>query len=61
MYLDLLETEPQLALLSGSGPTLFAVYSDEESAEQARGAFAERAAFSWVGRSTRKGVTLIED
>jgi 4-diphosphocytidyl-2-C-methyl-D-erythritol kinase len=60
-YLDLIETEPQVALLSGSGPSLFAVYSDEESANEAREAFAERAAFSWVGRSTHQGVKLVED
>jgi 4-diphosphocytidyl-2-C-methyl-D-erythritol kinase len=60
MYLELLETEPQLALLSGSGPSMFAVYSDEESAERAQAAFADRAIFSWVGRSTREGVTLVE-
>jgi 4-diphosphocytidyl-2-C-methyl-D-erythritol kinase len=60
LYLDLLETEPQLALLSGSGPSIFAVYSEEESAELARTAFADRASFSWVGRSTRQGVTLVE-
>jgi 4-diphosphocytidyl-2-C-methyl-D-erythritol kinase len=60
LYLDLLETEPHLALLSGSGPSMFAVYSDEESAQRSREVFADRAAFSWVGRSTRQGVTLIE-
>ena len=59
LYLELLETRPQFALLSGSGPSLFAVYSDEQSARDAQQRF-PTVAFSWVGRSVRQGVTVLE-
>lgn len=59
LHLELLETRPQFALLSGSGPSLFAVYSDEQSAREAQQRF-PTVAFSWVGRSVRQGVTVLE-
>jgi 4-diphosphocytidyl-2-C-methyl-D-erythritol kinase len=59
LYLELLETRPRFALLSGSGPSLFAVYSDELSARDAQQRF-PTVAFSWVGRSVRQGVTVLE-
>jgi len=60
LHLELLETHPHLALLSGSGPSLFAVYSEEDAARDARERFAPTVAFSWVGRSVRQGVTVFE-
>ena len=59
LYLELLETRPQFALLSGSGPSLFAVYSEELSAREAQQRF-PTVAFSWLGRSVRQGVTVFE-
>jgi 4-diphosphocytidyl-2-C-methyl-D-erythritol kinase len=57
---ELLETRPALAMLSGSGPTVFAVYDTEVEAERAREAVVARNAFTWIGRSTREGVVLRE-
>ncbi len=59
--LDELEaTEPRLALLSGSGPSLFAVYSEREQAEVARTSIDIADGFTWVGRSVREGVKLVD-
>ena len=55
------ETEPRVAMMSGSGPTVFAVYSTREEAESAREAVDAKDAFTWIGSSTREGVTLRED
>lgn len=60
LYLELRDTGPRLAMLSGSGPSLYAVYQDRDQAEAARERFAGECAFTWVGRSTRRGVTIIE-
>jgi len=60
LHLDLLETEPRMALLSGSGSSLFAVYTSKREAELAKERFAPDVEFSWVGRSTWRGVTLDE-
>ena len=60
LYLDLQDTQPWLAMLSGSGPSIFAVYSDEHEAERAREAVAPPEAFSWIGGSTRQGIELRE-
>ncbi len=60
LHLDLLDTQPKLAMLSGSGPTIFAVYSDSEEAQRARDRVAPREAFTWIGSSTRQGIVLRE-
>jgi 4-diphosphocytidyl-2-C-methyl-D-erythritol kinase len=60
LYLDLLDTDPRLAMLSGSGPSLFAVYSGRDKASRAQQFLARAAKYSWLGRSTRHGVTWTE-
>jgi 4-diphosphocytidyl-2C-methyl-D-erythritol kinase len=60
LFLRLEETEPRLVLLSGSGPSLFAVYPDAATAAQARSAMELGDASSWIVGSTRQGVTLRE-
>ena len=57
---ELLETRPAFAMLSGSGPSIFAVYDTVDDAERAREAVNARDAFTWIGRSTRDGVILRE-
>ena len=66
LYLDLRGTYPRLAMLSGSGPSLFAVYSSLEQAEHSleslkRSSSIDSGDFAWIGRSTRQGVTLVRD
>jgi 4-diphosphocytidyl-2-C-methyl-D-erythritol kinase len=60
LYLQLQETRPQVAMLSGSGPSLYAVYSTLAAAERAQRDLARDAAYTWIGRSTRHGVVLRE-
>ncbi len=56
LYLHLKESGSHLAMMSGSGPSLFAVYSTVEEAEQARQEISPATAFTWIGPSTRVGV-----
>ncbi len=60
LFLQLEETDPQLVLLSGSGPSLFAVYPDDEAAHRAVDELELAGASSWIVGSTRQGVTLRE-
>lgn len=64
LYSDLRGTHPRLAMLSGSGPSLFAVYSSLDQAERALESLKQSTSigsgdFAWIGRSTRRGVTLV--
>jgi 4-diphosphocytidyl-2-C-methyl-D-erythritol kinase len=61
LYLDLLETGPAMAMLSGSGPSVYAVYDTEADAVSARDAVDTSRVFSWIGRAVRTGVELRED
>lgn len=61
LYLRLQDTEPRLAMMSGSGPTLFAVYSTREEAESAQRELGALEGFNWIGRSSQVGVQLIKD
>lgn len=61
LYLDLLETGPAMAMLSGSGPSVYAVYDTEADAVRARDAVDTSRVFSWIGRAVRTGVELRED
>ena len=60
LYLDLLETGPALAMLSGSGPSVYAVYDTEAEAVDARDALEISRVFSWIGSAVRTGVELRE-
>lgn len=60
LYLALQDTGPRVAMLSGSGPSVYAVYSTSEEAERARDLVAPPGAFSWIGSSTRQGIVLRE-
>ena len=60
LYLDLLETGPALAMLSGSGPSVYAVYDTEAAAVDARDALDTSRVFSWIGSAVRTGVELRE-
>ena len=61
LYLDLLETNPALAMLSGSGPSVYAVYDTESEAMNARESLSPSPAFTWIGRPIRTGSVLIRD
>ncbi|HKI83998.1 MAG TPA: 4-(cytidine 5'-diphospho)-2-C-methyl-D-erythritol kinase [Candidatus Krumholzibacteria bacterium] len=61
LYLRLQDTEPRLAMMSGSGPSLFAVYSTREEAERAKEELGDLEGFNWIGRSSQVGVQLIKD
>ncbi len=61
LYLHLKESGSHLAMMSGSGPSLFAVYSTVEEAEHARREIPPAKAFTWIGGSTRCGVELSEE
>jgi 4-diphosphocytidyl-2-C-methyl-D-erythritol kinase len=60
LFLQLEDTEPCLALLSGSGPSLLAVYPDATTARLAMDELELAGAASWIVGSTRRGVTLRE-
>jgi 4-diphosphocytidyl-2-C-methyl-D-erythritol kinase len=60
LYLHLQDTGPRLAMMSGSGPSIFAVYRSLEEAELARQSLPDPSVFTWIGRSTRFGVQLTE-
>lgn len=60
LYLHLQDTDPRLTMMSGSGPSLYAVYRSIEEAELARQSLPDPSAFTWIGRSTRFGVQLTE-
>jgi 4-diphosphocytidyl-2-C-methyl-D-erythritol kinase len=60
LYLDLLETGPAFAMLSGSGPSVYAVYGTESEAVRAKESMGPSRAFSWVGGAVRTGVELQE-
>lgn len=60
LYLHLQDTGPRLAMMSGSGPSLFAVYRNVEEAEHARESLPNASDFTWIGRSTPYGVKLTE-
>lgn len=60
LYLDLLDTGPAVAMLSGSGPSVYAVYDSEAEATRARDSLDLAGASSWIGGATRKGVELRE-
>lgn len=59
LYLDLLDTGPALAMLSGSGPSVYAVYDNESEAMRARDALGPDPGFTWMGRPTRGGIELL--
>jgi 4-diphosphocytidyl-2-C-methyl-D-erythritol kinase len=61
LYLSLQDTDPKLAMMSGSGPSLFAVYSTREEAESAKRELGELEGFDWIGKSSPVGVELIKD
>lgn len=60
LHLDLLETNPRLAMLSGSGPTVFAVYDSKEDAESARDRIAPSGYATCIAQPIRHGVDLLE-
>jgi 4-diphosphocytidyl-2-C-methyl-D-erythritol kinase len=60
LYLDLLETGPALAMLSGSGPSVYAVYDTESEAMRARESLSPSGVFTWIGRPIRTGAVLID-
>jgi len=60
LYLHLRETGARLTMMSGSGPSLYAVYRKLEEAEHARQSLPDESCFTWIGRSTRFGVVLTE-
>jgi len=47
--------------MSGSGPSLFAVYSTREEAERAKQELGDLEGFNWIGSSSQVGVQLIKD
>ena len=61
LYLELLETAPAVAMLSGSGPSVYAVYESESEAMRARESLGPTQAFTWIGRPVRTGVELVRD
>lgn len=58
LYLELEETGANLVMLSGSGPSLFAVYPDSDVAERVRSELELGRSSSWVVGSTHQGVLL---
>ena len=60
LYLDLLETDPAIAMLSGSGSSVYAVYDTESEAMQARESLGPSRMFMWIGSPVRTGVELIK-
>jgi 4-diphosphocytidyl-2-C-methyl-D-erythritol kinase len=60
LYLELLETGPALAMLSGSGPSVYAVYDTEAAAVSARDSIDTTRVFSWIGGAVRHGIELRE-
>ena len=61
LYLDLLDTGPAVAMLSGSGPSVYAVYRSEGEAVRARDSLDLAGASSWIGGAVRHGVQLREN
>lgn len=60
LHLDLLDTGPRLAMLSGSGPTVFAVYDSIEKAESARDHLTPEGYATCICRPIRHGADLLE-
>ncbi|HKK70571.1 MAG TPA: 4-(cytidine 5'-diphospho)-2-C-methyl-D-erythritol kinase [Candidatus Krumholzibacteria bacterium] len=60
LHLMLLDTGPRLAMLSGSGPTVYAVYATIEEAESARERLSPTGYATRIARPIRHGVTLID-
>lgn len=60
LYLDLLETSPALAMLSGSGSSVYAVYDTESEAMRARESLGPARMFMWIGSPVRTGVELVK-
>ena len=60
LHLELLDTRPRLAMLSGSGPTVYAVYDTIEEAEGARERLSPTGYATRIARPIRHGVTLID-
>ena len=58
LHLELLDTGPRLAMLSGSGPTVFAVYGTVEEAESARDRLTPSGYASCIARPIRHGADL---
>ena len=60
LHLELLETRPRLAMLSGSGPTVFAVYDTIDQAESARESLSPTECTTFIAKPVRHGVTITE-
>jgi 4-diphosphocytidyl-2-C-methyl-D-erythritol kinase len=58
LLLQLQDSGARLAMLSGSGPSLFAVYLALEETEKAKESVDVGEAFTWIGRSTNFGVEI---
>lgn len=58
LYLDLLDTGPEVAMLSGSGPSVFAVYKTEAEALTAKDTLGPTRGSIWIGSPVRTGVEL---
>jgi 4-diphosphocytidyl-2C-methyl-D-erythritol kinase len=50
-----------VAMLSGSGPSVYAVYDTESEAMRARESLSPSRAFTWIGRPIRTGAVLIKE
>jgi 4-diphosphocytidyl-2-C-methyl-D-erythritol kinase len=61
LYLQLQDTGPKLVMMSGSGPSLFAVYATRRDAERARHELGDIEGFTWIGESSPLGVELVEE
>lgn len=60
LHLELLDTNPRLAMLSGSGPTVFAVYRTREEAEGARDRLTPSGYATCIAQPIRHGADLLE-
>ncbi|RKZ17183.1 4-(cytidine 5'-diphospho)-2-C-methyl-D-erythritol kinase [bacterium] len=58
LYLDLLDTDPALAMLSGSGSSVYAVYNTEAEVMHARESLDPGPASVWLGGPVSGGVVL---
>lgn len=58
LHLELIETAPKLTMLSGSGPTVFAVYGSREEAESARDQLTPEGYASCIALPVRYGAYL---
>jgi 4-diphosphocytidyl-2C-methyl-D-erythritol kinase len=60
LYLELLETGPAVTMLSGSGPSVFAVYESEAEAARAKETLGPLKEHTWLGLPFPGGATLLD-